>query len=243
MGEIGDQLIALGIEASNPSAGGASIALASLTRDADAWRAQHLDAELLDVSDRRRDDLMPAIDRLCQRQGVAPGRLGLVAVSAGPGGFTAVRTAVAVAAGLALATGAKVAGVPTELALARRAVRDGAPAGAFAIALASKRGEAWVRAFDSAAQPIDAGRPIDEAGFAALVERAGIDRLIVDRFCPEAWRERASALGVEVVPPVFDAAAVIEAGTAVAWTDAEGLAPIYPREPEAVRVWRERHGG
>ncbi|MEO0716061.1 MAG: hypothetical protein AAFY58_03615, partial [Planctomycetota bacterium] len=64
-----------------------------------------------------------------------------------------------------------------------------------------------------------------------------------DRFCPEAWRARAGEMGVEVVPPTFSAAAVLEASADMQWVDAEGLAPIYPREPEAVRVWRERHGG
>lgn len=239
MSEQTDQLIALGIEASNPSAGGASVAVASLTRGADGWRVEPRGSELLDVSDRRRDDLMPAIDRLCQRAGISPMDLGLIAISAGPGGYTAVRTAVAVGAGLALATGAKAACVPTEIALAG-SVDAGS---AFAIALASKRGEAWVRAFDSDGVPIAAGRPMDEAGFSALIEQAGIARLVVDRFCPEAWRERAGELGVEVVPPTFSAAAVLEASADMQWVDAEGLAPIYPREPEAVRVWRERHGG
>lgn len=242
MSEQADQLIALGIEASNPSAGGASVAVASLTRGADGWRVEHRGSELLDVSDRRRDDLMPAIDRLCQRAGISPMDFGLIAISAGPGGYTAVRTAVAVGAGLVLATRAKAVCVPTELALAIGVDWGAEPGSAFAIALASKRGEAWVRAFDSDGVPIAAGRPMDEAGFSALIEQAGIARLVVDRFCPESWRARAVEMGVEVVPPTFSAAAVIEAGAGMAWTGAEGLAPIYPREPEAVRVWRERHG-
>ena len=52
------------------------------------------------------------------------GRLGMVAVSAGPGGFSSLRTSMAFAKGLCLALDVKFVDVPTSLALAYSAPAD-----------------------------------------------------------------------------------------------------------------------
>ena len=58
-------------------------------------------------------ELMPAIDGLLGREGLAPADLRGVAVAMGPGGFSALRTGLSVVKGLALGLSLPVAGVST----------------------------------------------------------------------------------------------------------------------------------
>jgi hypothetical protein len=55
-------------------------------------------------------------------------------------------------------------------------------------------------------------------------------------------RARAGALGISIVRPKLSAKALLGVGHAMTPVDPLELAPIYPREPEAVRKWRELHG-
>ncbi|PKN46670.1 MAG: tRNA (adenosine(37)-N6)-threonylcarbamoyltransferase complex dimerization subunit type 1 TsaB [Deltaproteobacteria bacterium HGW-Deltaproteobacteria-17] len=93
------------------------------------------------------DDLMPAIDRLCARAGVEPAQLGRIAVSVGPGGFTGLRIACAVAKSIAEATGAKLVGVPAAAGLIRGVAPEARDRGMVLIALAWKREDLWRVAF------------------------------------------------------------------------------------------------
>jgi tRNA threonylcarbamoyladenosine biosynthesis protein TsaB len=68
--------------------------------------------------------LMPLIEEVLSGAKTTLGALDALAVSAGPGSFTGLRVGVSVAKGLAFATGKPLAGVPTLLALAERAVRE-----------------------------------------------------------------------------------------------------------------------
>ena len=58
-------------------------------------------------------ELMPAVRWLTEAEGIAPDALDGVAVSVGPGGFSALRTGIGVAKGLAVAWSLPVAGVST----------------------------------------------------------------------------------------------------------------------------------
>lgn len=58
-------------------------------------------------------ELMPALTRMLEQQGVGPGRLAAVAVASGPGSFTGLRIGMSVAKGLAQAQGIPILGVPT----------------------------------------------------------------------------------------------------------------------------------
>ena len=62
--------------------------------------------------------LLPTVDRVLQKAGVAARDLDAVAVSVGPGSFTGLRVGLATAKGLALGSGARLVGVPTLEALA-----------------------------------------------------------------------------------------------------------------------------
>lgn len=254
-------MLTLAIETSNPPAravgstdgarGGSSAAGVALgivgeqAMGASAGEASQglvrvLGVEPLHVEAALNDDLMPAIDRLCGRLGVTPGRIGRVAVSIGPGGFTSLRIAAATAKCIALATGARCIAVPTAEALIRRVdarLRADRPT---VIALAWKREDAWAVRFE-------AGRSFDpsEAGGLRRLESLASDgrALLVADATLEAMLRSRGLIGPEVIvcPPMFDPVAVLEASAGRSATDAAGLTPLYPREPEAVKKWRELH--
>jgi tRNA threonylcarbamoyl adenosine modification protein YeaZ len=211
--------------------------------------------EALSTADSRHDDdLMPAIDRMVRRAGLAPLDIARVAVSIGPGGFTGLRVAVATAKAIGEATIARLAlkgdaarvcvGVPSAHVAAlnwlsgRRAAAEPAP---FAVALASKRDTAWLTTFSAGGEP-GRGALAGADALASARARAGLRVLLADRFLPESMRDRAAALGIAIEPPVLSAAACARVAAAMPGVDPAALLPLYPREPEAVTKWRALHG-
>lgn len=228
--------IILGIETSNPSAcpPGHRPAPGVAVARARGGGVEVLGREALDLSNPHQDDLLPAIDRVCRVAGLRPRDLGGVAVSAGPGGFTALRIATAASKMIAEATGALCWSVPTAHALALRVETTGA----FAVALASKGETAWIARFADPRTPMDPGLIRDAASLEALK----ITLLVADSFLPVSIKAACERLGVTLTPPMFDAAAVIECALVLEPIDPAMLVPIYPREPEAVTKWRALHG-
>jgi tRNA threonylcarbamoyladenosine biosynthesis protein TsaB len=192
-----------------------------------------LGKELLVESERHDDDLMPAIDRLFRRVGAMPRDLAQVAVSVGPGGYTALRIAVATAKMLCEATGAACIAVPSALVVSRRA----SVPRPFAVALASKGDATWVTEFRDEEDGA-AGRLIRAGDVASLA----VPLLVGDRFLPADVRAAAMDRGLRIEPPRFDAVACLEAAVGRAAIDPLHLVPLYPREPEAVTQWRKRRG-
>ena len=79
------------------------------------------------LSPRRGDDLMPAIELLCQRHDVQPRDIGELYVSLGPGSFTGLRVAIATAKMLARFLETRVIGVPTIEVIAHQVPADSHP--------------------------------------------------------------------------------------------------------------------
>ncbi len=245
---VNDSRHILSIECSNPGAGevsgsaggGAGVALGRL-RDGEA---EVLAVEPVRLSGRggHDDDLMPAIDRLFGRMGVDPraGTLDRVVVSIGPGGYTSVRVACAVGKMIAEASGARCVGVPTA-SVVLESLPDVLRAGHVAVALASKGDSAWVQVF-LAGREVEIGRLMTERDVGPLGE-AGVGLLVADGFLPAPMRASAARAGMVVRPPVFDAAACLRAGARLPTLDPVELVPLYPREPDAVTLWRARKKG
>lgn len=227
----------LAIETSNPSAAapgsgpGAGVALGAL----EGSSATLLGTEPLLEERAHDDDLLPAIDRLTRRYAATPRQIARVAVSVGPGGFTALRIAVAAAKMIAEATGAGCVAVPSALVVARRTDHNGRP---FAVALSSKGDSAFVTLFDGP-RPRAPGTVMTAADVASL----DVALLVADRFLPESIRNVCAQRSIAVVPPRFDPAACLEAALELPDIDPVELLPIYPRLPEAVVKWRQFHGG
>lgn len=224
--------VTLAIETSNPSAdgpGGPGVAVrmgATVSTEA--------------VGRGREDDLMPAIDRLFRRVGCVPRDIGLIAVSIGPGGFTALRVGVTVAKALSLSCGAACIGVPTAAALAARARREGLR-GRLAVLLASKGETSHASVFDDDARDAADERLVDATQVASL----GAAAVVADQFLPAAMRAACERLSIAVLRPHFAAADVLTLGeglhAARGPTPIDALGPIYAREPEAVTKWRMLH--
>jgi tRNA threonylcarbamoyladenosine biosynthesis protein TsaB len=223
--------LALAIESSNPSAGGAGVAIANLGKNS----VETLDLEALRASSRHSDDLMPAIDRVCARLGVGARDFDLVAVSVGPGGYTGLRIAIVTAQAIAEISGATCVGVESDRVVAQRVERAGGP---FGVCLASKGASTFVRIFDPDRRARGAGRLIG----ADDVDALGVELLVADRFLPEAIRKAAIARDIQLQTPSFDPIALLEVAVGEPRVGPEQLMPIYPREPDAVTQWRARKG-
>lgn len=233
-------MLTLAIETSNPSTAdqGAlrpGVAFGTIT----GGKVELLDHEPLDAGARPDDDLLPAIDRLAQRCGITPKQIGAVAVSVGPGGFTGLRVAVSSAQALAHACGAETIAVPT----ARVAVHACPLAAPSVVCLASKRGETFAQIVDGAT--LHEGHVVDSDGLAAMIDTSevAIAALASDASLPDAMNSACAERGIEMVPLRLGPAACLAAAAGLEPEDPAMLAPIYPREPEAVRKWRELHGG
>jgi len=194
------------------------------------------------TGDRTVEDLLPAIDRACARAGVQPHELRAVLLNAGPGGFTGLRVAHAAAQAMAVATGVRVVQVGAAECARTASTLAGeldAAEGAW-VCLASKGEETWVAFVDGGGQR--SGRSMRSNDWAPGDCRT----LIADEHLPAEWRARAAELGLRVLPLRVAADAVMQAGlgplAAGDCTPSEALVPVYPREAEAVRLWRQRHG-
>lgn len=247
----------LAIETSNPSAAdggspGSGVAVGRFSEPAVSSSSLHLLASepLLTSTGRggHDDDLMPAIDRLFTRLAINRAELagGLVAVSIGPGGFTGLRVACATGKLIAEALAARAVAVPSAAVVALNLDPTLWSAGAVAIALASKGEEAWIQTYTAPphTHPDQLARTDGRLLTAAdlpTIRSSGVRTLVADRFFPAAFRHAATAAGLTLLAPTFTPEACATAGLMLPPIDPLELNPLYPREPDAVRLWREKH--
>jgi tRNA threonylcarbamoyladenosine biosynthesis protein TsaB len=225
-------LYTLAIETSNPASGPTSVALALHNSPA------AIATEQLRQPGRNHDDLAAAIARLFHFAGTAPTDLASIAISIGPGGYTSLRIAVATAKMLAEATGASTIPIPSALAAAWPLALSEAP---ILVLLASKNDSAHATLLpsgDRARWPADYKTIgiITAPDVAALAPRA----LIADRFLPAPFRDEAARLNIPILEPAFTAEAALALAPHFPEVDPLALTPLYPREPEAVTLWRAR---
>jgi tRNA threonylcarbamoyladenosine biosynthesis protein TsaB len=119
--------------------------------------------------------LIALIEAVLAEAGLGYAALGALAVNHGPGSFTGVRSGVAAARGLALATGLGVLAVSSLKALAA-GLQPGR--GEVLAALDARRGEVYAQRFGSDLLPLDAPCAITPEQAAALVSRSGRIRLV-----------------------------------------------------------------
>lgn len=261
--------LALAIETSNPSSLGpavsgldSSVLGVALARwQGGAWR--ELRTEPIASPSPQHDDLASCIERCAAGAGVSPRDLRIVAVSAGPGGFTSVRIAIVAAKMIGETTGAACVGVPAADAVAARFGALRRPNTNFAVALASKNADAFVTCYqpassrgvaerapggglgvrDNVPAPLAPGGLCDARKLGDLASKHGLTHLLADRFLPPAMLEHATMLGLALVEPPFHPLAVLDAALGRTPVDPAQLLPIYPREPEAVTKWRAMRQG
>lgn len=200
----------------------------------------HEASEEFPAGRRDQDSLLPAIDRVVEKIGLAPAQLDVLAVNIGPGGFTGLRISIATIQGIAEMSQARIVGVPGAVVAAAATLDSQSVDGEVLVLLASKGETAWgtrVRCRNGHWQV--QGSPGLLEGF----DEAPPSLALGDEHLPEKLRDDLAAVGVRVVPPMFSAGAVLEQGlfelAAGKTIEPAVLAPLYPREPEAVRIWRE----
>jgi len=179
--------------------------------------------------------LVPMIDEVMQRAGVAFEDIQRLAVTVGPGTFTGTRIGVAVARGLALSTGIEAVGASSLAVMADAALREfgSMPRDAdLAVAVDARRGQAYVQLFGaSATEPISPPQllSIEEAG-----RVGGGGPLIVVGSAAQAVAAAARGRNIthrlpELLP---DAAALARMAMQLPPSQAP-LVPLYLRPPDA----------
>lgn len=196
-----------------------------------------IECRAVPVPDHRQDHLVAEIDALVRAAGLAPAGIGAIAVSQGPGGFTGLRVSCATAMAIADATGCALVAVPSALAVARDAVRQGLAAdGSLWVVLAAKAHDAWC----SEVQVADGMPSLVHEGLVPLgALPRGPGRVIADLRAPGAGGWAAGATQAS-----WSAAACLEVGERLLaqghLTPADRLLPRYPRRPEAELLWESR---
>jgi len=148
----------LAIDVTGPGGG------AALVRDG------KIDVGLLPEGSARGRDLVPQIERLLARAGLAPGGLAAVACAVGPGSFTGIRIGIATAATLAYAANAPVIPVGSLHGIAANAPAD---ALRVAVAIDARREHVYAATFrrsDGEMEPEGDYRHLPAAEFANALE-------------------------------------------------------------------------
>lgn len=186
--------------------------------------------------------LMPMIARVMREAGLAFSDLDRIVVTQGPGTFTGVRTGIAAARALALATGAALIGASSlwAIAVASRsrlphAMRSG---DALLVAMDARKGQIYAQAFDIHDIALTEPLLISVAEAVALcpdrhLRVIGNATLLVVAALTDAGREHVSALDESELPgqEYAEAAALLQASSRAPCVGP--LQPLYLRPPDA----------
>jgi tRNA threonylcarbamoyl adenosine modification protein YeaZ len=198
--------------------------------------------ERADGDPRESDQLMPAIDRLMARARWAPRDLAAVAVSTGPGGFTALRISIATAKGICEALSIPAIDVPSAMVAAQECV-DPVAHPRVEVALGCKGSGFWstVLAWRDGRWHVEGEGAVDSSRW-----EPGAGVLLADDHLPADARTRTGAAPVRVAPLRLSAGSCLVAAQGLlrdgCGQDAMALTPRYARAPEAVTLWKARHG-
>lgn len=229
----------LAIECSNPASGGAGVCVARLgDMGPDDKEIEVLGSCAVEHGARSSDGVMHAVERACTHAQIARDRIDAVAVSVGPGGFTALRIATTSAKVLAWSLQIPVIPVPTARVAAVSIGRDDRPA---LIALAGKKDASHVTGLDADGSLTNLGVR-DAAWIEQACTREPVRTIVCDEHLPDAIALVCDRLGIVRRPIVLDAERCARASCGVDPVDPRDLTPIYAREPDAVTQWRARNG-
>ncbi len=194
------------------------------------WKSSALDARVLGLAEG--DGLTPGpfalIESALRAAGVEREQIECIAVGLGPGSYTGVRSAIALAQGWQLALGVKLLGVSSAEVLATTAHAAGL-AGRVAVVIDALRGEFYSASFDLTAAGGREVAPLRLLTRSAVEALAAAGELLVS---PDAKRPFT---GATLLSP-----AAGELGRLVAVRDnfqpGEKLEPIYLRETTFVKA-------
>lgn len=177
--------------------------------------------------------LMPAVAACLERAGVSTRRVGRVVCGAGPGSFTSLRIAGAIAKGIASGIGCPLFAVPSMALIVGGA--EPAP-GRYLVAIDALRTEFYVGLYDVAADG-----EITEAERARLVPVHEVEQLATD-YDAKLISPSAMVGAIQAVPR---ARVVARLGRSIAASSPVNIAawePAYGRLAEAQVRWESAHG-
>ena len=182
---------------------------------------------------REHEALMPAVAELMSAHGLSAGAIDRVVCGAGPGSFTSLRIAGAIAKGIALAAVCPL--VPISSLALVVASREPFVAGRYLAAIDALRGEHYVGLF--------------EVGERGTVRALGPElRIPSEAVLGRAASEDAVALGpgrdgvARIDPRAAGAARLVDLLDATPAADLAGWEPAYGRLAEAQVKWEATHG-
>jgi len=161
---------------------------------------------------RTAETIMPLVQLAIEESGMPKDRLDAVAVSSGPGSFTALRIGMSAAKGLAFGLGIPLVPVPTLPAMAAAALPF-TSSSAIVPAVPSRKGEYYYACYPRAA--LEAGNPSDESqrgsidDVVAAAAGSGHDAVIVCRLNEELQALSESGGAAVLVADFFSAASIL----------------------------------
>ncbi|MEO7084228.1 MAG: tRNA (adenosine(37)-N6)-threonylcarbamoyltransferase complex dimerization subunit type 1 TsaB [Gemmatimonadaceae bacterium] len=179
--------------------------------------------------------LMPAVASVLDKSGVAVRDVDRVVCGAGPGSFTSLRIAGAIAKGIASGGGKPLYAVPS---MALMIAGASLPAGRYLVAVDALRGEFYVGLYS--VEP-DTARTIIEHERARLVHGDDVDR-IAEEYEARVVTPTLRPHAIEALPLARGLARLESSGTGLAQVDVNSWEPSYGRLAEAQVKWEKAHG-
>lgn len=176
---------------------------------------------------------MSAVGALLDEYGERPAGIERIICGAGPGSFTSLRIAGAIAKGMCAASGAALVPI-SSLALLIGSLRE-RRAGRYLAVMDAMRGESYVQEFE-----IDDVERIAVSGPQVVMPTNGVDQVAADR---GAFAVGPARLGEGLVIPHARAAAVLtNMIDSAPPADLAAWEPLYGRLAEAQVKWEADHG-
>ena len=197
----------------------------------------------IDNNCRKEDSVMPSIQQLASELNIMPDSLELVVISIGPGGFTGLRSAVAIAKMISLVSGAAIVPIETALSAVHNAnigtgpyfVVSGVKQDTFWLSKVHKNNNTWF---------------CESAPSSSLELEQSIHTvkaLFGDSYLPKSVTAFCVSKGIQIHESAVSAKSLLSLGVHMFQNDKDAsvnpleLLPLYPREPEAVRLWKENN--
>jgi tRNA threonylcarbamoyladenosine biosynthesis protein TsaB len=163
---------------------------------------------------------------LAEALAAAPGRIDLVAVMIGPGGFTGLRAAIALAQGFALGHGATLTGVTLAETVAE--ALPAPPAGAFWVALPHRLGGVFIDGLEGTQGRFDLAHLPAPPGAVTLAGEAAA--LVAEQLAARGITARQSEFSV----PSAGLVAAAAARRLAAGLPPRAAQPVYAEPPAAI---------
>ena len=179
-------------------------------------------AEAVEQSGGRGTSAFALIEKVLLESKVLRGQVEVIAAGLGPGSYTGIRAAIAIAQGWQLATGVKLLGVSSAEAIAAQAQAD-KTLGRVNVVIDAQRGEFYLATWEISRDGREEVAPLKIVSAAELLSRQSAGEL---------------CLGPEMTPKIFPRAVMVArlAAGRTNFLTGESLEPIYLRETSFVKA-------